>query len=418
MSYVFSPHHYKCFRTLLGLYLSIHFIHLLPYVEELFSSNGMLNSGSLSPLFNILPNVLALSDTPLFVYCITGGAIVASILLMIGSFDRAAAIFIWFVLACFFARNPLIANPALPYLGWMLLAHGLMPKIHPFVLNSKGDVSSELRRNIFWAAWVILALSYSYSGYTKLLSASWFSGETIEIVLNNPLARDHFLNGMLLSLPDWCLQLLTWFVLYIELLFAPLVLFKKLRPWLWMSMLCVQFGFLFFLDFADLTIPMILFHLLTFDSRWLSIKKRECTESYVLHYDGECGFCHGLPKFILEEDKASLFTFSPQQSAFSHSALKALNLKLESDSIVLQVGTVVYLESEAIIKILETLGGFWHLPAILLSCIPAQLRNWAYRLIGKHRKRLRNAPGIICPILPAKYKKRFKLNPPSYQEII
>jgi predicted DCC family thiol-disulfide oxidoreductase YuxK len=419
MNYFFSPNLYRVFRFLLGAYLAVHFIHLIPYVEELFSSNGMLHNGSLSPLFGVIPNVFALSDTPLFVITVTGFAIIASLMFMLGHFDRAAAIFIWFILACYFARNPLITNPALPYLGWLLLAHVFMPKLDVLELKTANEESWQVRRNIFYAAWIILALSYSYSGYTKLLSASWFSGETIGIVLNNPLARDHFLNELILSLPVGYLQLLTWFVLYVELLFAPLSIFKKLRPWLWSAMLFVQVGFLIFLDFADLTIPMLLFHLLTFDARWLAVKHRGLRpEKYVLHYDGECGFCHGLPKFVIEEDKANSFSYTPLQSDFSQSRLSELNLKLESDSIVFQAGTKIYLESGAVIKILQCLGGFWVLPAFILNCIPSYFRNRAYRFIGKHRKRIRQSPVGLCPILPPEYRQRFKLHSSAFSEII
>ena len=111
----------------------------------------------------------------------------------------------------------------------------------------------------------VLALSYSYSGYTKLLSPSWVSGDTVAYVLQNPLARDWWLRDLFLSLPSEILTGITWFILVIELLYAPLALIAKLRPWLWNSMLLVQFGFLMLLDFPDLTFGMLVFHLLTFD---------------------------------------------------------------------------------------------------------------------------------------------------------
>jgi hypothetical protein len=89
----------------------------------------------------------------------------------------------------------------------------------------------------------VLCLSYTYSGYTKLLSPGWMSGHTVELVLINPLARDWFVRDAFLLLPEFALRGLTWFILYVELLFAPLYLAKRLRPWLWASMLAVQIGF-------------------------------------------------------------------------------------------------------------------------------------------------------------------------------
>jgi hypothetical protein len=43
------------------------------------------------------------------------------------------------------------------------------------------------------------------------------------------------------------------------------VLSRRLRPLAWTAMLLVHFGFLFLLNSPDLTAPMLLFHLLTFD---------------------------------------------------------------------------------------------------------------------------------------------------------
>jgi hypothetical protein len=117
------------------------------------------------------------------------------------------------------------------------------------------------------AAWVVLA-RVLITG-CKLLSPSWVSGDTVWYVLHNPLARDYFLRDLVVSLGEGVSRALTWAVLWVELLFAPLALFGRLRPLLWAAMLIVQFGFLLLLNFADLTAPMLLVHLLTFDPAWL-----------------------------------------------------------------------------------------------------------------------------------------------------
>jgi hypothetical protein len=64
-----------------------------------------------------------------------------------------------------------------------------------------------LPRHLFAAAWVALALSYSPSGYTKLLSPAWVDGETIRLVLENPLARDHALRSAVLALGRCCFSM-------------------------------------------------------------------------------------------------------------------------------------------------------------------------------------------------------------------
>src|SRR5215468_6604128 len=43
-------------------------------------------------------------------------------------YHRTAALLLWYLSACLFGRNPLISNPALPFIGWLLLLHTLLPK--------------------------------------------------------------------------------------------------------------------------------------------------------------------------------------------------------------------------------------------------------------------------------------------------
>lgn len=228
---------YSLFRILFGIYLIVHFVHLLPWAAEVFSSQGMVPKASSSPLITYFPNIFFLFDQPLFVQIIVTLAVIAAVFFTLGYKDKIAAIFIWLTLASLFSRNPLIANPSLPYTGWMLLAHCAMPRA-PYgscLAFSRENPSGEwfMPQQIFIAIWVVLSLSYSYSGYTKMLSPSWMAGNNITYVLQNPLARDYFLRDFFLWLPPIVLQLLTWTVLYVELLFAPLALIKKMRPLLW-----------------------------------------------------------------------------------------------------------------------------------------------------------------------------------------
>lgn len=290
---------YSVFRGLFGLYLLIHFMQLVPWGIEMFSSQGVLPDSNLSPLISVFPNLFYLTDSPISVTITLVSACFASILFALGWHDRKSAFFPWIVLAWLLGRNPLISNPSMPYVGWMLVTH-LFVMTKPYgALSARGRITPDggwrLQPNIYFATWVVLALSYSYSGYTKLLSPSWVSGDAISYVLENPLARDTFLRTWLITLPALCFQLLSWFVLYVELLFLPLALIKKLRPYLWLTLLSIQFGFLLLLNFADLTIGMLLFHLLTFDPGWIKAKKSSAVET--LYFDGGCGLCHRIIRF-------------------------------------------------------------------------------------------------------------------------
>jgi len=404
---------YSVFRLLLGGYLVVHFLHLMPWGPELFSFTGMLANGTDSPLFGVLPNVLALSDAPGVVKALLLSGALAALALALGMRDRMAALWCWYVLMCVFTRNPLIANPALPYVGWMLLAHALVPRAPFGSYAAAGEPGAghgwRLPRAVWVAATLLLAITYSYSGYTKLLSPSWVSGDTLAYVLENPLARDWFLRDLFLLLPDSALKGITWFILYVELLYLPLLALRKLRFALWAGMLGVQFGFLFLLNFPDLTFGMLLFHLLTFDPRW--VKSRDAAPA-TLYYDGDCGLCHRVVRFVLSEDSEAVFRFAPLNGSHHARRMDAACRAALPDSFVVHTADGRWLtEGDALIFIGRRLGGLWRLAAEAFSLVPGNWRNRAYHLVGDRRQTLFRKPDSVCPLVPATVRHRFLMMP-------
>jgi predicted DCC family thiol-disulfide oxidoreductase YuxK len=381
---------YAIYRFLLGACVAVHFLHLIPWGGEVFSSAGMLAVAAASPLLELFPSVLRLADGPLMVATVLGVGAAAGVMLAVGRHDRIAAFIAWYVLACLFTRNPLIANPGLPYLGWMLLAHLFMPK---------PAMNWRMPRELYLAAWVVLALSYSYSGYTKLLSPSWVAGDTVGFVLQNPLARDYFLRDWALALPVPALQIVTWTILYVELVFALLVLSARLRPLLWGAMLVVQFGFLFLLNFPDLTAPMLLVHLLTFDPGWLEATRAKKPET--VFYDGTCGFCHRVVRFALAEGGDDRFRFAPLQGAHFQAAVsEAARRTLPDSFVILTDDGRLLLKSDAAVHLLVRLGGLWLIIAWLIAAVPRRIRDAGYDFVGSVRQRLFPRPDSLCPIVP------------------
>jgi hypothetical protein len=255
---------------LLGLYLFVHFAQLVPYGAEVFSDRGVLPSASLSPLASLFPNILAVWDTPLFVTYLLVAAAVGSLAFAAGIHRRPVALGLWYVWACLMGRNPLISNPSLPYVGWMLLAFGCCPPRGKGLDASGRSVGRALPAEVYAAAWILLAVGYGYSGLTKLASPSWLDGTAVQRILENPLARSGPLRDALLSFPTGLLKLATWGALALELLFAPLALVPGLRRWLWAAMLMVHVVLLALVSFADLSLGMVMFHLFTFDPAWLA----------------------------------------------------------------------------------------------------------------------------------------------------
>src|SRR5688572_14072319 len=213
---------YSLFRVIFGTYLLVHFVQLIPWAAEMFSNQGVLPDASASPLIHAFPNILAVFDSPAFVTGLLLAAAGLSVMLAVGFRDRLAAVLLWHIWACLFGRNPLIANPGLPYVGLLLLVHAFLPR-SPFgswERRRQTDPGADWRmpQSMFAVVWILMALGYTYSGYTKLISPSWVDGTALELVLKNPLARPEGISQWMLMLPPEVLKLMTWGTLALELL--------------------------------------------------------------------------------------------------------------------------------------------------------------------------------------------------------
>jgi predicted DCC family thiol-disulfide oxidoreductase YuxK len=361
---------YSIFRALFGAYLFVHFAQLAPWAAEVFSRDGVLPEGSLSPILGFFPNILSLCDSPEFVVSLVAMGAGLSLAFAVGLRDRWAAVALWYLWACLLGRNPLIANPSIPYVGWMLLAHAcLAPK------RRTGDLPWRMTPSIYAVGWILMALGYSYSGYMKLLSPSWQDGTALLSMVGNPLGRGQ---SVLSGLPPLVFKLAAWGALSMELFFAPLALVRRLRPWLWALLLVMHATLMVLVDFADLSLGMILLHLFTFDPAWLRSRGAPAT----VLYDGDCGLCHGFVRFVLSE--GGDFRFAPGTNR---------------DTIVVRRDDgVELLKSSAVLFVLCRLGGFWWILGRIGGLIPARLRDRVYDAVARVRRRLLPPPDGACPV--------------------
>jgi predicted DCC family thiol-disulfide oxidoreductase YuxK len=401
---------YGVYRAVLGLYLLQHFVGLLPWGGELFSSSGVLPVGSSSPLMHLFPNIFWLWDSRLFVssLLITGAAL--SGLLLIGKFDRFAAVLIWYLWACLYGRNPMIGNPSLPFVGWLVLAHTLATSRSVYDFSTTHEESTgawQLSPDTYAAAWILMTFAYSYSGYTKLLSPSWIDGSALSRVLANPLARATALRTFLLGLPPWFLTIATWSALGLELSFAPLALFRRLRPLIWVAMVGLHVGLMFLVNFADLTMGMLILHLFTFDPSWIPSLQ---PANQPIFFDGQCALCHGFVRFVLKEDRSVRpFSFSPLQGDFVRRAIaEDVRGKLPDSLVVLDEKNNVLVRSAAVIYVMKRLGGIWFLAASLMSFLPRALLDFGYVAVASLRKTILGAPKEMCPLVPPEYRARLR----------
>jgi predicted DCC family thiol-disulfide oxidoreductase YuxK len=407
---------YSIFRVLFGLYLAVHFAHLLPYAGELFSSAGILPTSTTSPLFNLFPGLYHLSDSPLFVSVTTALGVVLSLAFACGWRDRTAAVLLWFLLASEFTRNPLISNPSLAYVGLMLIVCALQAPAPYGSVAARGRLDPagdwQARKETWGLLWFAMALGYSYSGWVKLQSPSWQDGTALLWLFENPLARTGFVNEFLAGLPEGFWKIATWASLGLELVFAPFALFPRVRLLPWLGLLGMHIGILFVIDFADLTLAMILLHLATFDPAWLAPKRG--TQPAWIFYDGECGLCHRTVRMILAEDASGEgFVFAPLGSpAFEAQVTPEQRASLPDSIALLNADGHLLIRTRAVIAILDGLGGLWRALAFALRLLPRPIADAGYDFIARIRKSVFAKPDGVCPMLPPHLGERFKFDAP------
>ncbi len=404
---------YSLFRVLLGAYLAVHLASLLPWGTEVFSSRGVLPDAHSSPLNGLFPSVLSVADAPAVVAALLAAGVAAALALAAGWRDRWAAVLVWYVLACLHVRNPLIANPSMPYVGLVLLVHACLPRAPFLSVDARGRVDPgggwRLTPSLFAVVWIALALGYTYSGWTKLASPSWVDGTTLARVLENPLARPAGPAAWMRALPDGVLRVLTWGALGLELVFAPLALFRRARPWIWGALIAMHLGILATIDFADLTLAMVVVHAFAFDPAW--VRPRHAERCDTVFYDGTCGLCHGFVRLVLAEDTrgdaAPRFRFAPLQGDEFARRVPPDRAAGLPDSVVVDAPEGLLVRSDAAVYVLLRLGGLWGLAGRALRLLPRGVRDRGYDAVARVRRSLFAAPAEACPLMPPELGSRF-----------
>lgn len=111
----------------------------------------------------------------------------------------------------------------------------------------------------------------------------------------------------------------------------------------------------------------------------------------VLLYDGECGLCNAVVRFLLRRDRAARLRFAALQSAPAQAYLAARGLPtVDFDTLVLvpdwrrpESGAPL-LRTDGALAALDLLGGGWRVVA-KLRVLPHCLRDPFYKLVARTR---------------------------------
>ena len=106
-------------------------------------------------------------------------------------------------------------------------------------------------------------------------------------------------------------------------------------------------------------------------------------------FDGECGLCSGVVRFVAARDTVGRFRFAALQGEVGRRECARLGVAMTAgppDSIVVTTDCHAWLRSDAVLEIARRLPWPWR-AALCLRAVPESLRDGAYRWVARHRVR-------------------------------
>ncbi len=263
---------FRIFQFILGSYLCVHFLDQIIHnkFNETFGAN-MPYTKKMTPFPNFLDYDWEVEEYSL-IHCMF------TVFAMMFVFDAVFPTFchhikswnaflLWFYWVSLLNRNILIANPGIPYVGFLLMSYIFVPFL-----------SKEGKKALYNITIFFVGFGYTISGLHKLQCPSWIDGSALYNILSGPLARDNIIRDTLIQYPNF-MKLATWGSLSFEILSLILVASPYTRSLTTIMYLVFHIGILSVINFADLTMGMLLVHILTLELSDDVIKKIDILSS-------------------------------------------------------------------------------------------------------------------------------------------
>lgn len=218
-------------RIVFGLVMLAWAVSLAPDVMPFFASDGFASGGA-GP--GAPPNLFQLSTAPAFVAIAYVLFVVATVLLTVGLFTRAASAFVFVCLLSFTTHNPFVFNAG----------DGLLRVLSLYVLLSPaGDALSldSARRGTAWTfecrpvvtlrlIQIQLCLVYLAAFAERLNGTTWLTGDAVSYALRIGDIR-RFPVPEFATSTSWLVSIFTYGTMAVELLLPALIWNRRLRPW-------------------------------------------------------------------------------------------------------------------------------------------------------------------------------------------
>lgn len=118
------------------------------------------------------------------------------------------------------------------------------------------------------------------------------------------------------------------------------------------------------------------------------------TPKPVLLYDGGCGLCNAVMRFMLRHDRCGVLLFAPLQGTTGQAFLRAHGLNAEDfESLVFvaditKTDTAWFQRTAGVLRAMAELGGGWRRLARMLAVVPAPCGDLIYKTVARMRRRV------------------------------
>ena len=105
-----------------------------------------------------------------------------------------------------------------------------------------------------------------------------------------------------------------------------------------------------------------------------------------LFFDGYCNLCNGLVDWVMKQDRRQTIQFASLQGKTAAEKLNLSSSKIDFDTVIYFKDQQTFERSNAILELLNDLGGFWRL-FYTFKVIPVFVRDFIYNWVAKNRFR-------------------------------